>query len=169
MKGYYTALAILFWQITSFAQCPNLISNGRFEQEDSSIDPSICAGSNKIAGSDAKSLEGRGFDSTVVLYTKHLPVIPDIEEHTAGTNNGNNIRLFPNPTSGKVRIEFEQSLLYNYKIILLDEAGKELQSISSITEETVELNLSRFKVGSYILWIFDTKNKDVYTYKIIRN
>ncbi|UTW62300.1 T9SS type A sorting domain-containing protein [bacterium SCSIO 12741] len=68
------------------------------------------------------------------------------------TLNSNAIRLFPNPTSGELFLEWSMSP-EPYQVQVLDLSGKVIQSQRTIQEQQYTLDLSQLSTGMYILQI----------------
>ncbi|QES88699.1 T9SS type A sorting domain-containing protein [Rhizosphaericola mali] len=73
-------------------------------------------------------------------------------------------RLYPNPTSGRITVEFTNAL-NNASIILTDMSGRTLQSTIKSGAQ-ISLDLSSYPSGMYILQIKD--NQTLFTQKVIK-
>jgi hypothetical protein len=77
------------------------------------------------------------------------------------------IKTYPNPNNGILSVEFEQDVLQNYELYLIDGQGKVIYTLKSIKESKIEINMAGFSKGNYALTVLDTKNKNAYVNKII--
>ncbi len=75
------------------------------------------------------------------------------------------VKVFPNPSSEQIIIEFEKPFLGN--IAIYDIAGKMLLNQKSTNDRKAYINLSAWKDGIYYLHIYNNKNK--FVKKIIKN
>ncbi len=65
--------------------------------------------------------------------------------------------IYPNPSCGKINLEFQKLKPgLNYRLILLDEAGRTVYEMKRVNPATVsEIDLSRLTKGNYIVCLFD--------------
>lgn len=125
------------------------------------IDPTICAGVMKMGN---PSPDSSSSDSTASLShsTKSNPIITT-------TDKNFKIKTYPNPNNGILSIEFDGNSFENYELYLLDEQGKIIYQSKTIKESKIDINMSGFGKGVYVLNILDTKNKSAFVNKIIFN
>ena len=83
------------------------------------------------------------------------------------TDKNSGIKIYPNPCNEILTVEFEQNVLENFELYLMDDQGKIVYSSKPIKESIVEINMIGFGRGAYILNIFNMKNKDAFINKII--
>jgi len=81
-------------------------------------------------------------------------------ETTLTVENYKNINIYPNPTTGIIRIKGIDDL---YVVVIFDEIGREVFKKKDIRGE---LNISDLKQGVYMLCI--VKEKEIITKKIIK-
>ncbi len=125
------------------------------------IDPTICAGERGMANPPSGSTSK---DSTFSLT--------GLNSSKANITEGNNnfkIKTYPNPNNGILLVEFEQNVLQNYELYLINAEGKVIYSLKSIKEYKIEINLTGFGKGNYVITVLDTKNKNAFVNKIIYN
>ena len=82
------------------------------------------------------------------------------------TNNSDNdaMKVFPNPTNGKLNIQIKDGQLKsNANIIFYDLLGREVITISQIIDDAKyqewQIDLSDFSEGAYILRVFDNEGQ----------
>lgn len=75
-------------------------------------------------------------------------------------------RLFPNPTTGIVNIVNENSAEIIEKIIIRDQTGKAIITITNQLQQPVQIDLGRLTAAVYYAEIYTSQT--VYTGKIIR-
>ncbi|MEE9349765.1 MAG: T9SS type A sorting domain-containing protein [Flavobacteriaceae bacterium] len=101
------------------------------------------------------------------MASDHFPIVTDFQiSQTASLNEASlelSIKLFPNPTSNKTVLKFNDS--NNYKIIILNVYGKIIKQFNASNE--VEINLSENTNGLYLISITD-KNGTTFYRKIIK-
>lgn len=123
------------------------------------IDPTICAGVMKMGNTSSDSTSK---DSTTAFTELN-------NQNTLITQPEKNfkIKTYPNPNNGILSVEFEQDVLQNYELYLIDGQGKVIYTLKSIKESKIEINMAGFSKGNYALTVLDTKNKNAYVNKII--
>lgn len=77
------------------------------------------------------------------------------------------VKIFPNPTSDVLQVSFSNLLKEEIEFQLFDLNGS-LISNERITEEKINLNMSNFSIGPYLLKMYSS-NKLINSYKIIKN
>lgn len=125
------------------------------------IDPSICAGVMKIGNISSDSTS----HNDTLSYSSSSSTNPIINQ----SGEDFKIKTYPNPNNGILSIEFEKANPENFELYLIDEQGKVVFSLKSIHESKIEINMTGYRKGNYILNILDTKNKNVFVNKIIYN
>ena len=75
----------------------------------------------------------------------------------------NVFKLFPNPTNEKLILSFNEPISGNLNII--DLSGKILIEQNFYKEKTLEINVSNFKKGIYLVLI--KTNQELYSQKVI--
>jgi len=129
------------------------------------IDEGICIGANKIAGNpdDNSPSTNKNQLSDVINYSSSLNSLSVAERTDC------NVKIFPNPTKGKITIEFTMNSMSKYEIYLIDMQGKILYSQSPIENTNIEIDITSYSSGTYFLNVIDTKDKNAYSHKIIKN
>jgi beta-glucanase (GH16 family) len=132
------------------------------------IDEGICIGANKMAeildtddpstNLDELLSEQNGVDKSNSL--KPLSVVERIDC---------NVKIFPNPSKGRITVELTLNSINNYEIFLLDMQGKILYSQSPIQNTNIEIDITGYSSGTYLLNVIDIKEKIVYSHKIIKD
>lgn len=72
------------------------------------------------------------------------------------------IRLYPNPSSGSINIEFEAA--HPEQIIVTDMYGREIRRVNGTMDKKIEVNLSEMASGMYLFHFRTEKGKQ---YKLI--
>ena len=67
------------------------------------------------------------------------------------------IDLYPNPTTGKVTVNWDSHNLESYKVYVTDISGKMMMPVISVTGGKSQIDLSGFNSGIYILRLIDGK------------
>lgn len=123
------------------------------------IDPTICAGVMKMANPSS--------DSTSKDSTSSFSELNNSNALVTQTDKNFKIKTYPNPNNGILSVEFEQNVLQNYELYLIDGQGKVIYSLKSIQESKIEINMTGFSKGNYVLTVLDTKNRNAFVNKII--
>ena len=100
-----------------------------FKKEENSFNQSDSALKIISAINPDSSNENSSIENPSILYTK----------------------IFPNPTDGKITIEFEGKIERNIKIELISSAGQIVFSKDNIIEKTLNIDISQLPKGIYIL------------------
>lgn len=79
-----------------------------------------------------------------------------------------NVKVFPNPTKNKIKVEIIPFSINKYKIYLTDMQGNILYFQPSIKNYNFEIDMSNYSHGTYLLNVIDTNDKKVYSHKIIK-
>lgn len=87
--------------------------------------------------------------------------------HNTQTDKNFKINTYPDLNNGILSVEFEQNVLQNYELYLIDGQGKVIYSLKSIQESKIEINITGFSKGNYVLLVRDTKNRNASVNKII--
>lgn len=82
-------------------------------------------------------------------------------------DNNSNIQIYPNPNDGSFIIDFGSDSFYEYRLMLTNIEGKPVISINEINSSAINLVIKDYPKGVYILYLFNDKNKDIFTHKII--
>ncbi|HEX2920400.1 MAG TPA: T9SS type A sorting domain-containing protein [Bacteroidales bacterium] len=89
------------------------------------------------------------------------------DEQELAIPEAESIKIYPNPTSGMLKIVFEKfSLSSNGRCQVFNLGGTQLKEVKAILPET-ELNLTDLSNGVYILII--GINGSIYNYRIVKN
>ena len=92
------------------------------------------------------------------------------EETTLSTEElklQSSIRVFPNPTSYEVNVDLTALPNGKYQLYLVDLSGKTVYT--EITEaKTIQLNMSNFTTGTYVLQVETQQTKKIETFKIVK-
>jgi len=92
-----------------------------------------------------------------------LKIISSIEPDSINGNNNKQayanienppllyIKVFPNPTEGKITIEFDGKIERNIKIEFINSSGQNVFSKDNITEKTLNIDISHLPKGIYFL------------------
>jgi hypothetical protein len=94
-----------------------------------------------ISDSIADTLDGLMFDSF-----SYLDFVSSVEEHE---NLWFTSKAFPNPTNGKLKIDFAPSFGSALTLTVYDNTGKELFFMDKIKESTIDLSVEEFPSGAY--------------------
>ncbi|GAB4295708.1 MAG: hypothetical protein Kow0068_20270 [Marinilabiliales bacterium] len=78
-----------------------------------------------------------------------------------------NCKIYPNPASDKINIEFEGDINYNYTISILDINGKTVY-IEDSKKSITSIDVSSLKPATYYLNVFDIENKISLKYKLLK-
>ncbi|KGL59010.1 S8 family serine peptidase [Polaribacter sp. Hel1_85] len=84
-------------------------------------------------------------------------------------NEKENIFIFPNPVNDVLKIKFDSSKFQDIKISIYNVLGKKQIEAKSYNQNTMELDVSSFSKGVYILKIHDDKGNVVSSKKILIN
>ena len=79
-----------------------------------------------------------------------------------------NVKIFPNPTKGKIKVEIIPNSINNYEIYLTDMQGSILYSQPSTKKVDFEIDITGYSSGTYFLNVIDTKDKNAYSHKIVK-
>lgn len=80
--------------------------------------------------------------------------------------------VFPNPTENNVVVEIDATKGYAGKVVVLDLTGRKVleQNYTFIKgQNQVQLSLSKYSKGTYIITIFNSDNILIATHKIVKN
>jgi len=106
-------------------------------------------------------------DSTSKDSTSFFTELNNSNALVTQTDKNFKIKTYPNPNNGILSVEFEQNAFPNYELYLIDGQGKVIYSLKSIKESKIEINMTGFSKGNYVLTVLDTKNKNAFVNKII--
>jgi len=123
------------------------------------IDPTICAGINKMASTD------RTTKDSVTSFSE----VSQSNALTTQVDKNYKIKTYPNPNNGIFSVEFDGGPLQEYELYLIDGTGKVVYSLKSIKNNKVDIDMTGFGKGNYIITVLDTKNKNAFVNKIIYN
>jgi len=73
-------------------------------------------------------------------------------------------KIYPNPTDGFFTLEFETNGIYN---LTISDLNGRIMKRETVTGQTVQMNISNFSSGMYLLMINDGKRQ--MTMRIVRN
>jgi hypothetical protein len=79
-----------------------------------------------------------------------------------------NYKIYPNPNEGIFLIEFEVNPVDLYEINIIDLQGKVLRNYKKIDSKYLEVDISSYNSGVYLLNIIDIINKKTYSHKIVK-
>ena len=97
-------------------------------------------------------------------YQQGNLTVTGIESH----NSKFDVSVFPNPTQSRVVIESE--ILKEFeKITLTDEKGSIIQVISGVSDTRLEIDLSNYASGTYMLNLESRRKNNSKNYKIIKS
>ena len=82
-------------------------------------------------------------------------------------DNKSGIQIYPNPNDGSFIIDFGSDSFSEYRLLLTNIEGKPVISINEITSSSINIVIKDYPKGVYILYLFNDKNKDIFTHKII--
>lgn len=85
----------------------------------------------------------------------------DIWEKVTEVNNNDNIRIYPNPSHGYLRIQIDDIEEFNYNVNIIDNTGRIIYE-KNIVSSNISLNLPN---GLYYVWICNGVNR--YVNKIV--
>ncbi len=125
------------------------------------IDPSICPGVMKMGNISSDSASHNDTLSNSSSSNKNSIIIQSEKDFK--------IKTYPNPNNGILSIELEKASPENFELYLIDGQGKVVFSLKSIHKSKIEINMTDYGKGNYILNILDTKNKNAFVNKIIYN
>lgn len=125
------------------------------------IDEGICTGVNQIAGEGSNDYLNK-YQSERTNPTNSFNTSSVVER------TGNNVKISPNPSKGRIAIEFTSDLIHDYEIYLTDIQGKILYSQSALESQKIEIDITRYNSGVYFLNVINTKNMNAYSNKIIK-
>jgi hypothetical protein len=81
-------------------------------------------------------------------------IVTFIPTEVKDIENRSGIKVYPNPTTGFIKISITQKLNSDYTIDLFDNAGSLLQHLNkNLSLNSVEVDLSKYPAGSYLLKI----------------
>lgn len=106
---------------------------------------SYAAGANKLT---------QGFHQTFLTVTSVSEYAPDIA-----------IKTFPNPSSDAVFIQIDAPSS-DFRLELFDVLGRSLQKFQASNTSLIELDISEYAAGNYLLRISNTDNAPLKTFKI---
>lgn len=126
---------------------------------------------DKPAGTYTLAIENP--DGQLVTTTYHITpqAIPPQQANDELQKAVNSIIIFPNPTNGVFRVQFESPIAFSGKAVILDVNGKALleHSFSIIKGiNQAELSLGHFTNGTYIIAVYDTNNVLVATQVVVK-
>ena len=64
-------------------------------------------------------------------------------------------KLFPNPTSGSLNIQFSQIINKDFQIELIDLLGRVIHTELPLDDQTISLDISHLSSGSYLIRVID--------------
>lgn len=90
--------------------------------------------------------------------TRRLRMITDFTAENPIVSSSPTIQLYPNPCSEKLNLTVNPSDL-PYSLRIVDLTGKVIYQMDAVVDSTVELDLSAFKTGSYVVEIQSPHSK----------
>lgn len=127
------------------------------------IDKDICNGIYKMAENSDESNPPTKLSDDEIRYSSSENALSAVEKLDC------NVKIFPNPTKGKITIEFTMNPTGEHKVYLIDTQGTIIYSLTPIDSTNIEIDLTSYNSGTYFLNIIDTKDKNLYSHKIIKN
>ena len=82
-----------------------------------------------------------------------------------GFDQSGEVRLYPNPSNGKVHLEINFEAQNDLEVRIVDLTGKILLNENISSENNVELNLNHLAKGIYIVQVIDEEN--VYSGRVV--
>ncbi len=108
-------------------------------------------------------LAGASFEKTFQID------ITDIEETGINDMNQSDIKVYPNPSSEFIRVNFTADVQKELVIELYNLEGKLIRNlIKKKSEEEILIPVSDLSASQYILKIYDSSGKEVQTFKLIK-
>jgi hypothetical protein len=99
-------------------------------------------------------------------YLRHL------EYGDLGINNieskENSISIYPNPVRSEMTVQFDEAN-QSGTIQVMSIEGKELLKQSFSNQNQVQLNLSEYNAGMYLIQFYSEENRKILTKRIIKN
>jgi len=83
-----------------------------------------------------------------------------------GVNDDSNIRTYPNPTTGKVCLDFMGKPYLDAEVIIVSFRGEKIQNMNTFNRNKIDIDLSYYPSGIYMAVIKDSDK--VITKKIIK-
>jgi beta-glucanase (GH16 family) len=152
-------LDVVYSEEIAFKPGVEINSGGNFIAR---IDENICLNSEDI-NSD--------FDDNATSLLKNQELNEDLLNYGDALlydEEYNNIKVYPNPANEKVNIELPSDLINNCSIYIMNIHGRKLYSQDVINDAKIEINITNYISGMYLLNIFDIKNQAIHSYKIIK-
>jgi beta-glucanase (GH16 family) len=104
---------------------------------------------------DARAIECPVIEKCLSNENGTVQILKNVPQIDTTVNNKEKVvlyaRIFPNPTHGKIRIEFEGKIDRGIKIELFDAKGKMVFSREIKTLDSIEIDISNFAKGTYLL------------------
>jgi hypothetical protein len=140
-------------------------------------------GGNQSLTSPFGVLGGSGGNSCRICYSENGEVLwGDSTDCTAylrhleygdlGINNieskENSFSIYPNPVSSEMTVQFDEAN-QSGTIQVLSIEGKELLKQSFSNQNQVQLNLSEYNSGMYLIQFYSEENKEMLTKRIVKN
>ncbi len=84
------------------------------------------------------------------------------------TNQANKITFFPNPTTGIITIEADKDNFQQFSIEITTLQGYKVRKIETLSNRKIEIDISDYKAGVYILHIRDDIKRQEKIFKIVK-
>ena len=113
-------------------------------------------------------------EKSLVINLNGEDINPAIGLTTTGASNNDELKIFPNPTSGKLHIQLQNHILKsNANIVFYDLLGREVMNIAKSVDDEKhlewEVDVSEFAEGAYVLRVFDREGGSYERRVIVQN
>ena len=159
MKKLFILLMMGWLPFGVFAQTTVLSLIGSSGGEDSTFSWSL----GEVA-TQSMPVDTLGQHLTIGFQQGHV-IMVGIEDHEQPMLDA---VLYPNPTDGKMWLEIKNKVQADYKAKVCDITGKTVMETSRFANKQ-ELDLTNLAPGNYNITILSTENKQLKTFKIIKN
>ena len=139
--------------------------------------PKVCYNSIKIPLTDFIGVNLTQIQKVIFLYNQTtagsifitdltLSGLTPLTTSVSYNNPASVVAIYPNPTDNNVTINLGREFKEITALNLFDVQGKLIQHIENISQEMINLDMSSFEKGIYILNVVSTK--DAKNYKIVK-
>lgn len=156
-KMKYLIFIVILFLAGSVVSAQQVVSSNGDSRSAAGVEVSWTVGETAIETliSDANVLTQGFHQTTIIIDAVSELLYPGIE-----------VKVFPNPTPGIIRIQFSE-YLKDARYWLYDLRGKLLEN-KLISSADTEINMKKYASGQYILKLTDKSKQPIQTFQIVK-
>ena len=121
---------------------------------------------NKVTADDNTTIrDTKDFHARVIKPNGDIRVLSESQIVNSDLKKNSSINIYPNPNTGKFKIEISEGELLNWELFIYDNSGR--QVAFELSENNLELNNK--EVGLYFLKLIQKMSKETHVKKIAIN